>query len=146
MGRKEAIWIYVINSLTLINESFWWSVVYQRYVNLFTQQKKRNNIWPTRLTNTVCVPKVFDFREIVYLCAHKFDLKTKKITLVTKNTKISLTIEVFSRIFKLPILDMFLYLSKENIFLESQAGGSNIIQEFCNHPFTHLPNFTGLLG
>lgn len=69
------------------------------------QEKNNDKIWSTRLTNVACVPEVFDFREIIYLCTYKFDLTKKTIRLSAKDTSISLSLETFRWILKLLITD-----------------------------------------
>ena len=48
--------------------------------------------------NVACVPKFFDFREVVYLCAKNFDLKPRTIKLGIKKSLISITPKVFKKI------------------------------------------------
>jgi hypothetical protein len=78
-----------------------------------------------------CVPKAFDFRELVIWCAKRFDSKhplieVKKI----RRNLIPLTLNIFRRMIHLPTIDRVPKLLKEDSFLAAQGGSMGLVKKF----------------
>jgi len=53
-GRKEPIFTDMIKSIALIDQRFQWSVVYERNVHLFMEEKNSDKIFPNGLVGCMC--------------------------------------------------------------------------------------------
>jgi hypothetical protein len=75
--------------------------------------------------------KFFDFKELVSWCARRFDSRTRMIKVTTKEKNpIMLTPKVFKKMLCLPSTNKTLKLVDADTFLDSQAGGSNVLRDF----------------
>lgn len=119
-------------------------------MNPSTKENNNNKVWTSGLENVACVPEVFDFREIIHLCANNFDSKIRTIVLLEK--MIPLNLKAFRWIFKLPKPNMLLRLLESNSFSELEASEANNVGDFIsqncqshfNLSFLDISLFNGL--
>lgn len=63
--RQEPFYGDTINSLAREHKDFHCSLVYRWYSNLFEEEKTKKKVWSSRVAKAGCMPKAFDFRELV---------------------------------------------------------------------------------
>lgn len=83
--KKEMSSGDIANSIVLLENIFHWSTTYNLYLIMDLEERKNDKIWNMALVNVACVPKLFEFKEVVYLYARHFDLNTMTIKIGIKN-------------------------------------------------------------
>jgi hypothetical protein len=77
------------------------------------------------------MPEAFDFREIVSLCASKFNSKHRLIPVLAEGKNlVLLTPNIFRIMLRLPTPNKVLQLLEVDSFLDSQGGGVNLLKDF----------------
>jgi hypothetical protein len=95
------------------------------------------------LVKVGCTFEDFDFKEIVFLGASKFNSKRRLIlVLVEGKNPILLTPNIFRRMLRFPTLNKFLQLSEDDSFLDSQGDGANLLKDFLALSTTMPANTT----
>lgn len=82
------------------------------------------------MANARCVQEVFDFREFFNLYVYNFDFIKCKINIGV--IQVSLNLDVFILLFKLPQPNKNLELPIVNSFLEAEGCGIDIVWEFIS--------------
>jgi len=89
----------------------------------------------SRIANNGCIPKVFDFKELVVLCASNFDSKHQLIKLnKSGRSPIPLNPNTFRRMLRLPTPTRVLKLSKADSFLDSRGSRMSFLKVFLVQP------------
>jgi hypothetical protein len=68
-----------VDSLAHQDKEFNWLVAYQWFLSLTPKNNLKNDIWIIGQVNVGYMPEVFDCRELVSWCAHRFDSKSRMI-------------------------------------------------------------------
>jgi hypothetical protein len=63
--RKEPYCGDTTNTLGREDREFQWPEAYKWYSRLSLEDKSSNKVWTSGITQAGCMPKVFDFKELV---------------------------------------------------------------------------------
>jgi hypothetical protein len=82
--RTEPFCDDTINSLAKDNKDFHWSTSYKWFLSKTVKEKQTDKLWITGLVNVGYVFVVFDYKELIFWCARRFNSRTRIIKLTTK--------------------------------------------------------------
>jgi hypothetical protein len=88
--RKEQLCGDTINLLGQEDQIFEWSREYIYYSSLPLPEKSSNQIWTLGIALVGCIPKFYDFKELISWCIDKFD-KNQRIIQLQGESPISLS-------------------------------------------------------
>ena len=94
---------------------------------------RRPKIWTSGIALVGCVPKVYDFKELISQCIDKFD-NEQRIIQLQEESPISLAPLIFKRMFRLPKRTMIFKSAEVDDLLKMKKGGFKLLRNYLEDP------------
>jgi hypothetical protein len=104
---------------------------------------KKEVIWTSLIARAGCVPKIFDYKELVAWCIEKY-IPSQKIIQLQDHSPISLSPQVFCKM--LNLIEPTITFKGEDCmdFLKNHDNGLDLLSEFLDNPTTIPKDITKL--